>query len=44
LKLGILAYHAKLQLLDKKHNSESNILGVMPLFDLEFVTEGIITA
>jgi hypothetical protein len=36
MKLGIFAYHDKVQLLDKGHNSESNIYGVMPLFNLEF--------
>jgi hypothetical protein len=32
MKLGVLAYHDKVQLLDNRHNSESNIFGDMPLF------------
>jgi hypothetical protein len=39
MKLGILAYLDKVQLLDVGHDSESNIFGVMPLFNLEFLTD-----
>jgi hypothetical protein len=39
LKLRILAYRDKLQLLDKGDDSESNIFGVMPLFNLKFLTD-----
>jgi hypothetical protein len=31
MKLGILANHDKVQLLDKGYNSERNTFGVMPL-------------
>jgi hypothetical protein len=33
MKLGILVYYDKVQLLDKGHNSESFIVGDMPLFN-----------
>jgi hypothetical protein len=36
MKLGILAYHNKVQLLENGHNFESYIFGVMPLFNLVF--------
>jgi hypothetical protein len=39
MKLGILAYHDKVLLLDMWHTSESNIFGVMPFFTLEFLTD-----
>jgi hypothetical protein len=43
MKLGILAYNDKVQLLDKRHNSsESNTFGVMPLFNLEFLSNLLI--
>jgi hypothetical protein len=41
LELGILAYHDKVQLLDKGHKSDTNIILVMPCFKLEFLTNGI---
>jgi hypothetical protein len=37
MKLGKLAYHDKVEFLDKGHNSESNIFGLVPLFNLEFL-------
>ena len=39
MKLGILAYHDKTHLSDKGYNSEIDIFGVMPLFNLDFLSK-----
>ena len=36
MKPGILAYHDKTHLSDKRYNSEIDIFVVMPLFNLDF--------
>ena len=38
IKLGILAHYGMVYLQDSGHNSESYILGVMPLFNVFFLT------
>jgi hypothetical protein len=39
MKFGILAEQDKVPLLDKGHNSKSNIFGVVPHFNLEFLAD-----
>lgn len=36
MKIGILVYYEKAQLKDNGHYSESDISGVMPLYNLDF--------
>jgi hypothetical protein len=43
MKLGVLANHDKEQLLDKGHNSESHIVGVMPFSELIFLNRLALT-
>jgi hypothetical protein len=38
MKLGIFAYHDKLQI-EKGRSSENNIFRFMPLYNLEFLTD-----
>ena len=39
MKLGTFAYYDKTHLSDKGYNSEINIFGVMPLFNLDFLSK-----
>jgi hypothetical protein len=38
MKLEMLAYNNKVYLLDKGHNYESSFFGVMPLFNIYFIS------
>jgi hypothetical protein len=39
MNLGILAYHVKVKLLDKGHDSESNLSREISIFNLKFLTD-----